>query len=59
MARMGPQALFNTGITAFTIDRRNQYVVTADGRRFLVNISEDENAAPITVVLNWESRLKK
>jgi dipeptidyl aminopeptidase/acylaminoacyl peptidase len=55
-----PRALFKTGITASTIDRRNQFVVAADGRRFLVNISaEDENAAPITVVLNWESRLKK
>ncbi|HYN06359.1 MAG TPA: protein kinase [Vicinamibacterales bacterium] len=55
-----PQALFNTGITASSIDRRNQYVVTPDGRRFLVNISaEDENAAPITVVLNWNARLKK
>ena len=49
-----PHALFNTGITASFVDRRNQYVATRDGQRFLVNISaEDENSAPITVVLNW------
>jgi serine/threonine protein kinase len=55
-----PRALFNTGITASFINRRNQYVVTRDGQRFLVNISaEDENSAPITVVLNWQAPLKK
>jgi Tol biopolymer transport system component len=49
-----PHVLFNTGITASFVDRRNQYVVTRDGQRFLVNSSvEDENSAPITVVLNW------
>ena len=38
------------------VDRRNQYVVTRDGTRFLVNLSaEDENSAPITVVLNWDA----
>jgi len=31
-----------------------------DGQRFLVNISaEDENSAPITVVLNWDAPSKK
>jgi Tol biopolymer transport system component len=51
-----PRELFNTGITGSFLDRRNQYVVTRDGQRFLVNISaEDENSAPITVVLNWGS----
>jgi hypothetical protein len=50
-----PRALFNTGITASFVNRRNQYVVTR--QRFLVNISaEDENSAPITVVLNWRRR---
>ena len=49
----------NTGINASFVDRRNQYVVTRDGQRFLVNISaEDENSAPITVVLNWNGRGK-
>jgi Tol biopolymer transport system component len=49
-----PRELFNTGITGAFVDRRNQYVVTRDGRRILVNVSdEDENPAPITVVVNW------
>jgi hypothetical protein len=55
-----PRALFNTGITASFVNRRNQYVVTRDGQRFLVNISaEDENSAPITVVLNWQAPATK
>ena len=51
----GPvHALFNTGITASFIDRRNQYLVSRDGRRFLVNVSaEDQNSTPITVIVNW------
>jgi eukaryotic-like serine/threonine-protein kinase len=54
-----PQPLFDTGIRASFVDRRNQYVVTRDGQRFLVNVSaEDENSAPITVVLNWQAGLK-
>jgi len=49
-----PHALFNTGITASFVDRRNQYLVTRDGQRFLVNVSaEDQNSAPITVIVNW------
>jgi len=51
-----PHELFNTGITASFVTRRNQYVVARDGQRFLVNISaEDENPAPITVLLNWQT----
>jgi len=54
IATSTPRELFRTGITGSFIDRRNQYVVTRDGQRFLLNISvEDENSAPITVVLNW------
>ena len=43
--------------TAYT---RNQYAVTADGQRFLVN--QGTSAAitsPITVVMNWAAALKK
>ena len=55
-----PQPLFDTGIRASFVDRRNQYAITRDGQRFLVNVSaEDENSAPITVVLNWQARLKQ
>ena len=51
-----PRALFATGITGSFVDRFNQYVVTRDGQRFLVNISEEDvSSAPITVVLNWDA----
>ena len=51
-----PRVLFDTRIREGFTDRRNQYVVTRDGQRFLVNLSaEDENSAPITVVMNWEA----
>ena len=54
-----PRALFDTGIrTSFLW--HNQYVVTRDGQRFLVNLSaEDQGSAPITVVLNWDPTQKK
>ena len=52
-----PRALFRTGIKDSFVDRSNQYVVTRDGQRFLVNRSaEDEHSAPITVVVNWDVR---
>ena len=36
------------------------YAVSADGQRFLINTSpEQEASAPITVVLNWTAGLKK
>ena len=51
-----PRPLFDTGIRGGFLDRRNQYLVTKDGQRFLVNRSaEDENSAPLTVVMNWEA----
>jgi hypothetical protein len=41
-------------------DRRNQCLVTKDGQRFLVNLSaEDENPAPITIVMNWDAAPRK
>jgi Tol biopolymer transport system component len=50
-----------TGSNIFTSGgaQRPQYAVAADGR-FLVNVSVDEaSLKPITVVLNWQSVLKK
>jgi Tol biopolymer transport system component len=39
---------------------RNSYLATSDGQRFLVsNPTEDTSSAPITVVLNWTSLLKR
>jgi hypothetical protein len=30
-----------------------EYIVSADGQRFLMNTLTEEAAAPITVILNW------
>lgn len=50
-------ALFDTGIRGLFVDRRNHYVATKDGQRFLFNLTPEEDvAAPITVVLNWDVR---
>ena len=55
-----PHALFTTGITTSIVDRTSNYVVTRDGQRFLVNLgAEDENSAPITVMVNWQATLPK
>ena len=54
-----PHPLFNTGIAGSFVDRFNQYLVTRDGQRVLVNRSaDDENSAPITVVMNWDATLR-
>ena len=36
-----------------------QYMVSPDGQRFLMNTVTEEAASPITVVLNWAAGLKK
>jgi Tol biopolymer transport system component len=57
-----PSRLFETRMSAafnptFT---RNQYVVSADGQRFLINqASPSAPPSPITVVVNWEAALKR
>ena len=33
--------------------------VSPDGKRFLINTVSEQNAAPITVVLNWAAMLKR
>jgi hypothetical protein len=36
---------------------RQQYMVSPDGQRFLINsIMEKANASPITIVLNWKPK---
>ena len=48
-----PRALFQTRILPVT-EARNQYDVTADGQRFLVNSARPEDAAiPVTLLLGW------
>ena len=57
-----PVPLFDTAMSSnpnpgYT---RNQYAVTADGQRFLVNQQADGAfPAPIMVVVNWPATLKK
>jgi WD40 repeat protein len=54
-----PKALFRARVRAPGIVAvRNDYVVSADGQRFLVNkLVEDPAKATITVVVNWAARL--
>ena len=60
-ARIGrAERLFNTNITTRLIEFRNHYVVSADGQRFLVVLSPEEEAPPpITIVLNWRAMLAR
>ncbi len=56
-----PVALFATRIpTTSLTDDRNSYVPSPDGQRFFViNLVEEGNTQPITLVLNWASGLKQ
>jgi hypothetical protein len=57
-----PTALFLTGLepSGLPIAGRNQYVVTADGQRFLISAPRPDTASPpITVLFNWAAALKK
>ena len=57
------QQLFRVAIVFGGSPRDNnkeQYAVTPDGNRFLVNITSDETTgSPVTVVLNWLSGLRR
>ena len=50
-----PVPLFGTRVGgAVQNSSRQQYVVSPDGQRFLMNtLAEEGNASPITVILNW------
>jgi len=53
-----PKELFRTKIKYSA--RGATYGVSADGQRFLVNtLTEGDNPAQMTVVLNWTADLKK
>jgi Tol biopolymer transport system component len=57
-----PSALFLTDLdpNGLGISGRNQYVVTADGERFLLNQPRPGAASPpVTVLLNWTAALRK
>jgi serine/threonine protein kinase len=53
-----PAALFSTRIAGGATLPRNplkqQYDVSADGQRFLINVAAEFTASPITVILNWQ-----
>jgi hypothetical protein len=55
-----PTRLFETKMSTLRNSSiaRNQYVVSADGQRFVINQPTGEPSA-ITVVVNWPSLLKK
>jgi hypothetical protein len=55
-----PIRLFETKMSTVmnTSMVRNQYVVTRDGQRFLINQPTGDPPA-ITVIVNWPSLLKK
>ena len=49
-----PAVLFDTRIVGVSGVQRQQYVVSPDGERFLINTTGDESSTPsITLVLNW------
>jgi hypothetical protein len=49
-----PVPLFTTHIGgAIPIPFKQQYDVSPDGQRFLMNAIIEEAASPITVILNW------
>ena len=49
-----------TAGTIMTTYTRNQYVVAADGQRFLINQSAGPAPnSPVTVIVNWTAALKK
>jgi len=56
-----PVALFDTHVGgAVQANLRQQYMVSPDGQRFLMNTFPDEApASPITVILNWAGAPKK
>jgi eukaryotic-like serine/threonine-protein kinase len=50
-----PVKLFATRMVRSTAILRQQYDVSANGQRFLINIvADDASATPITLVLNWQ-----
>ena len=53
-----PAALFRPQIVgAGSNTQKAQYAVSADGR-FLINVSTEEAASPITLILNWKPPAK-
>ncbi len=57
-----PAALFPVRIAGGPVSgvNKQQYAVSSDGQRFLVNLAVDEGAAsPITLIYNWKPKVGK
>jgi hypothetical protein len=53
-----PKELFEARVTPDL--RRNRYIVTSDGKRFLMNALVDEpERGSFTVIVNWPTLLKR
>ena len=50
--------LFRVNVVEST-DHAGSYDVSADGMRFVINTSSEDNPPPITLVLNWTAALPK
>ena len=55
-----PVALFPVRIAGGPVfsTYKQQYAVSSDGQRFLVNVALDEAASPITIIYNWKPKAK-
>ena len=51
--------LFHINVAPEDTERAGSYDVAADGTRFVVNVSSDENPSPVTLILNWPAALRK
>jgi Tol biopolymer transport system component len=52
-----PQALFSTDIGASAFNNRHQYMVSPDGRSFIMNsVLKHGSEPPIMVILNWKAK---
>ena len=52
-----PVVLFSARIVT-TVTSKQQYAVSSDGQRFLVNLAVDEGAtSPITIIYNWKPKV--
>jgi dipeptidyl aminopeptidase/acylaminoacyl peptidase len=49
-----PVPLFKTRTVPLSAIARQQYVVSPDGQRFLIDTRDEASAAPITLILNWK-----
>jgi hypothetical protein len=53
-----PKELFETHATPEV--RRNRYIVSSDGKRFLINVLEQQpEGESFNVILNWPALLKR